>query len=86
MNDMENNILNRLFSEMGESLRKLRIFSRLSKNDFLGQAEKIDATKYNFIVAIEAMIDICNRIISTKNGLSPGLFRSHQTHGRKRSF
>jgi len=66
MNNLENHILNRLFSEIDESLRKLGGFSELSKNEFLGQAEKIDATKYNFIVAIEAVIDICNRIISIR--------------------
>jgi uncharacterized protein YutE (UPF0331/DUF86 family) len=52
---------------MDESLRKLRGFSNLSKEEFLENDEKIDATKYNFIVAIESLIDICNRIISMKN-------------------
>ncbi len=64
MNDLENNVLNRLFTEMDESLRKLRSLSKLSKDEFLDHYEKIDTAKYNFIVAIEAIIDICNRIIS----------------------
>lgn len=71
MNDLQNSVLNRLFGEMDESLQKLRDFSKVSKNEFLSQGEKIDATKYNFIVAIEAMIDICNRIISMKKLGSP---------------
>jgi uncharacterized protein YutE (UPF0331/DUF86 family) len=66
MNDLENSVLNRLFTEMDESLRKLRSLSKLSKDEFLGHYEKIDTAKYNFIVAIEAIIDICNRIISKR--------------------
>ncbi len=71
MNDLENSVLNRLFGEIDESLQKLEGFSKLSKKEFMSQGEKIDATKYNFIVAIEAMIDICNRIISMKKLGSP---------------
>ena len=66
MNDLENNVLNRLFTEMDESLRKLRSLSQLSEDEFLSHYEKIDTSKYNFIVAIEAIIDICNRIISKR--------------------
>ena len=66
MNDLENSVLNRLFTEMNESLRKLRSLSKLSEDEFLGHYEKIDTAKYNFIVAIEAIIDICNRIISKR--------------------
>lgn len=66
MNDLENNVLNRLFTEMDESLRKLRSLSKLSEDEFLSHYEKIDTSKYNFIVAIEAIIDICNRIISKR--------------------
>ncbi len=51
---------------MDESLRKLRSLSKLSEDEFLGHYEKIDTAKYNFIVAIEAIIDICNRIISKR--------------------
>jgi uncharacterized protein YutE (UPF0331/DUF86 family) len=66
MNDLENSVLNRLFTEMDESLLKLRSLSKISKDEFLGHYEKIDTSKYNFIVAIEAIIDICNRIISKR--------------------
>lgn len=66
MNDLENSVLNRLFTEMDESLRKLRSLSKLPEDEFLGHYEKIDTAKYNFIVAIEAIIDICNRIISKR--------------------
>ena len=64
MDRLGNDILNRLFSEMDEALQKLNGFSKFSKEEFLAQERMIDAAKYDFIVAIEAMIDICNRIIS----------------------
>ena len=64
MSDLENNILSRLFGEMDEAIQKLNRLAQVSKTEFLGRHEKVDATKYNFIVAIEAMIDICNRIVS----------------------
>jgi uncharacterized protein YutE (UPF0331/DUF86 family) len=51
---------------MDESLRKLISLSKLSEDEFLSHYEKIDTSKYNFIVAIEAIIDICNRIISKR--------------------
>lgn len=66
MDDLENNILNRLFIEMDESLQKLRTLAKVSRSQFLNNYEKIDAAKYNFIVAIESMIDISNRVISVK--------------------
>jgi uncharacterized protein YutE (UPF0331/DUF86 family) len=49
---------------MDEALRKLNGFSKFQMEEFLAHEEMIDAAKYDFIVAIEAMIDICNRIIS----------------------
>ena len=66
MNDLENSVFNRLFTEMDESIRKLISLSKLSENEFLSHYEKIDTSKYNFVVAIEAIIDICNRIISKR--------------------
>ena len=66
MNDLENSVFNRLFTEMDESIRKLISLSKLSEDEFLSHYEKIDTSKYNFIVAIEAIIDICNRIISKR--------------------
>jgi uncharacterized protein YutE (UPF0331/DUF86 family) len=66
MDDLENNILNRLFIEMDESLQKLRTLAKVSRSQFLNNYEKIDTAKYNFIVAIESMIDISNRVISAK--------------------
>jgi uncharacterized protein YutE (UPF0331/DUF86 family) len=72
---------------MHESLRKPKEVSKLSKNKFLEQPDKIDATKYNFIVAIEAMIDICNRIISIKKlGYPQDYSEVIKLMGQKRVF
>ena len=67
MDLVKNGVLDRFFAVLNEALQKLRKLSTLSKQELLGNYEKIDASKYNFIVAIEAVIDICNRIISQHN-------------------
>ena len=67
MDPLENDILKRLFDELDRALEKLKDLSRLSKNELLEHYGKIDAAKYNFIVAIGAGIDICNRIIAREN-------------------
>jgi len=61
---LKNGVLDRFFVVLRDALQKLGKLSTLSKEELLGNYEKIDAAKYNFIVAIEAVIDICNRIIS----------------------
>lgn len=47
-----------------QSLRKLSELSRLPEKTFLGNFIYFDSAKYNLITAIEAVIDICNHIIS----------------------
>jgi uncharacterized protein YutE (UPF0331/DUF86 family) len=67
MDHVENDVLKRILTELDEAVEKLRNLSQLSEGDLLKHYEKIDAAKYNFVVAIEAVIDICNRIISKEN-------------------
>jgi uncharacterized protein YutE (UPF0331/DUF86 family) len=67
MDPLGNDILRRLFDELDRALEKLKDLSRLSKNELLEHYGNIDTAKYNFIVAIEAGIDICNRIIAKEN-------------------
>lgn len=57
----------RLVSELRKSVARLKALSSAPKEDFLGDPDKIGSSKYHFIVAIEACIDICNHIIS-RNG------------------
>jgi uncharacterized protein YutE (UPF0331/DUF86 family) len=63
----ENEVLIRLFSELAQALGKLKQLAQTPKDVFLVNFEKIDSAKYNFIVAIEAAIDICNHIIADQN-------------------
>ena len=67
MDPLENDALRRLFDELDRALEKLRDLSKLSERKLLDHYASIDAAKYNFIVAIGAGVDICNRIIAKEN-------------------
>lgn len=54
-------------SSMKLSISRLAELKSLSKDTFLGSFTNFDSAKYNLITAIEAMIDICNHIISREN-------------------
>ena len=58
---------NKILSKMNfirQSKRKLEELKQVERHDFLNNFTCFDSSKYNFIVLIEAMIDICNHIIS----------------------
>ncbi len=57
----------KLISEMRKASDRLRNLSSIQKEKFLKNYDKIDSAKYNFIIAIESAIDICNHIISQNN-------------------
>ena len=57
----------RLVSELRKSVARLRDIGNLPLDDFLKDPDKIGSSKYNFIVAIESCIDMCNHVIS-RNG------------------
>ena len=71
MTDVENHVLSRLFTDFDEALGKLKRLAEHSHREFLEHYEKIDSAKYNFIVTIESLIDICNRIIAKQKLGSP---------------
>lgn len=71
MTDVENHVLSRLFTDFNEALGKLKRLAEHSQREFLEHYEKIDSAKYNFIVTIESLIDICNRIIAKQKLGSP---------------
>ncbi len=56
----------RLFLEMDQAIGKLRESSRLSQEEFISDPKSYDSAKYNLIVAVESLIDICNHIIAQK--------------------
>ena len=71
MTDVENHVLSRLFTDFDEALGKLKRLAEHSQREFLEHYEKVDSAKYNFIVTIESLIDICNRIIAKQKLGSP---------------
>ncbi|MHB1418563.1 MAG: type VII toxin-antitoxin system HepT family RNase toxin [Bacillota bacterium] len=56
--------LTRLVSELNEALKLLRDLAVVPREDFAADPHKVSSAKYNFIVAIEAVIDISNHLIS----------------------
>lgn len=57
-------VVTRLIAEMEQAVAKLRSLSNLSQDKFLADSNFYDAAKYNLIVAVEALIDLCNHIIA----------------------
>ena len=61
----------KLISEIRKAYKHLNSLKTLTKELFLGDPDKICSAKYNFIIAIEATIDICNHIISHNGYRAP---------------
>lgn len=57
----------KLVSQIREALGHLKRLKECKKAVFTNDPDKIGSAKYNFIIAIEAAIDMCNHIIS-RNG------------------
>ncbi len=54
----------KITSEIHSSLERLEELKRLSKDAFIADPHKISSAKYNLIVAIEGVIDLCNHVIA----------------------
>lgn len=63
--------LKKLVGETQRALRKLKEFASLNKEEILKDTAKLERVKYNFIVAIQSIIDICNHIVAKKGGRPP---------------
>jgi len=61
----ESRILHKL-QAITDSLSKLEELAQMDRDVFLIDFRSIDSAKYNLQTSIEAMIDICNHIISRK--------------------
>ena len=61
----------KLFSEILQALQLLEDLRKLSLDGFIAEPHKISSAKYNLIVAIECVIDLCNHIISKNNFRAP---------------
>lgn len=53
-----------LISEISQALGNLNDLAEREKDAFLEDIHLVSSARYNFIVAIEGMIDICNHFIS----------------------
>ncbi len=71
MPQYESDRIRKLVSQMREAVSQLKRLKKYEKNVFLNDPDKIGSAKYNFIVAIEAAIDMCNHIISRNGYRSP---------------
>ena len=54
-----------------DSLSKLEELACMDRDSFLSDFRSIDSAKYSLQISIEAMIDICNHIISRKRFRAP---------------
>jgi uncharacterized protein YutE (UPF0331/DUF86 family) len=68
---VDNERFSKLLSAVRNSLRLLLSLAALPKDDFLKDEHKISSAKYNFIAAIEAVIDINNHVISRNKLRAP---------------
>jgi len=63
--------LKTLSEEIRDALNNLREYAGLSDTEILSNKTILNATKYNFIVAIQAVIDICHHIVARLSGKVP---------------
>jgi uncharacterized protein YutE (UPF0331/DUF86 family) len=63
--------LNRLISSIRSAVRLLSELAALDRKSFLCDEHKMSSAKYNFIAAIEAIIDINNHLISRNKLRAP---------------
>ena len=63
--------IRRLGSELVSALDRLRELAALPQDTFLADPHKIASAKYNFIVAIEAAVDMGSHLISKNRWRTP---------------
>jgi uncharacterized protein YutE (UPF0331/DUF86 family) len=71
VNPVDPERMEKLIGTMRESVRILHEIRRLTQSEFLSDIHKQGSAKYNFIVAIEAAIDIASHLISKSGFRSP---------------
>ena len=63
--------IRKITSEILAALENLEDLNRLSQTEFLSDQHKLSSAKYNFIVAIEGTVDLCNHIIAINGFRTP---------------
>jgi len=69
--DVDPERIEKLVSAMREAVLILLELGGMKESDFLGDKHKQSSAKYNFIVAIEAAIDLASNLISRKGFRAP---------------
>jgi len=69
--DVDPERIERLISSMREAGRLLQEIQGLPESEFKNDVHKQSSAKYNFIVAIEAAIDIASHLISKRGFRAP---------------
>lgn len=54
----------KLTGEIRRAMNNLQELGNLSQREFLADKHKVSSAKYNLIIAIEGIVDICNHLIS----------------------
>ena len=63
-----------LINHINTALERFRKLGSLEKGEFMSDPNKIASAKYYLITSIEAIIDICNHIISKNGFKTPGTY------------
>lgn len=63
--------IKKLAGEAKKALATLKDFSAINKEDILRNIEKLERIKYNFIIAIQSLIDISNHLVAKKGARAP---------------
>jgi uncharacterized protein YutE (UPF0331/DUF86 family) len=57
----------KLLSSFKQAKAQLERLAALNQEEFLADPDKIASAKYNFVIAIEAAVDLCQHLIAKNN-------------------
>lgn len=60
-----------LSEEIRKAMESLKEYAQLQESEVLGNKTILNAAKYNFIIAIQATIDLCHHIVAKLAGKIP---------------
>lgn len=76
----------KLLTAFKQAQKRLQELACLSEEEFLADPDKVGSAKYQFIVAIEAAIDLSNHIIAQNNWRIPEDYADAFRSRRSRYF
>lgn len=63
-----------LSEEIRKAMESLKEYAQLQESEVLGNKTILNAAKYNFIIAIQATIDLCHHIVAKLAGKIPDAY------------